>query len=95
MKEKKRYTVQIMDGEYTLVSDEAEQHIRQSAAKVDDIMRSLSELLQNVEPKKIAVLTALRIASELINTQESVKAIERKEAALIDRIDQELLTPLS
>jgi cell division protein ZapA (FtsZ GTPase activity inhibitor) len=95
MKEKKRYTVQILDDEYTLVSDEAESHVVLSAKKVDSAMRELTEVLQNVEPKKIAVLTALRIASELINSQESVEAIERKEATLIDRIDRELLTPLS
>jgi len=95
MKTKKRYTVQILGDEYTLVSDEAEAHVAQAAATVDELMRQLAESLQNVDPKKIAILTALRLASELLLAQESLQEIEQKKFALIDRINQELLTPLS
>lgn len=94
METKKRYTVQILGDEYTLVSDEAEAHIQQTAATVDELMRQLAENLQNVDHKKIAVLTALRLASDLLLAQDSLQAIEEKKLALIDRINQELLTPL-
>jgi len=38
MYEKKRYTVHILGDEYTIISDETENHIMTSAKQVDDLM---------------------------------------------------------
>ncbi|MGB8367176.1 MAG: cell division protein ZapA [Candidatus Babeliales bacterium] len=90
--EKKSYKVQIFGDPYTLVSDEVENNILQSARLVDELMKSINQDYRITDPKKIAVLTALRIMHKLIILEEELDHNEHKMAVLVNLIDQNVFS---
>ncbi len=90
--EKKRYIVQINGQEYTLVSDEAQDHVFKAAHLVDEVIRSIATKASQADMQKVAVLTAVRLASDLLNIQEELHDIEKRQEILVQHIAQELLT---
>ena len=88
-KEKKKYTVTILDDSYVLVSDEAQEHIMSVAAFVDSLMRNIAESSQLSDTKKIAVLASLQIADKLLTLEIKTKKKEERCEALAQKIDQE------
>lgn len=90
--EKKRYVVHIFGDEYTLVSDELEEQVAASVNKVNEAMGSIAGKFSTVEPKKAAVLAAVRMASELLRAQLVIEDDERKKESLIQQIDHELFS---
>ncbi len=93
--EKKSYKVQIFGDDYTLISDESEQHIRKSAQLIDSLMTTIAHDSSINDPKKIVVLAALRIASVLLDIEQAAEEDDRKKAALIEDIEKELLAARS
>jgi cell division protein ZapA (FtsZ GTPase activity inhibitor) len=67
MYEKKRYIVHILGEDYTIVSDETDNHVMASAKHVNDLMADIIGKVPSASLQKVAVLTALRIASDLRN----------------------------
>lgn len=92
MSEKKRYVVQIYGQEYTLVSDETQEHVLKSAYLVDEAIRSIANASSRVDIQKAAVLTAVRLAGDLLNVQQELHTIELRQETLVQHIAQELLT---
>lgn len=90
--EKKNYKIQIFGDQYTLVSDEAEAHLIQSANLIDELMQTISQNYHITSPKKIAVLAALRIAYKSIILEGELDRDNQKVAVLIDLIDQDVLS---
>ena len=90
--EKKSYKVEIFGDQYTLVSDEVESNLIQSAKLIDELMHRISQDYHITDPKKIAVLTALRIAHKSIILEEELDRDEQKMAVLINLIDQDVLS---
>ena len=90
--EKKNYKIQIFGDQYTLVSDEAEGHLIQSAKLIDKLMQTISQDYHITNPKKIAVLAALRIAHKSIILEGELDRDNQKMAGLIDLIDQDVLS---
>lgn len=93
--EKNSYKVQIFGDDYTLVSDESEQHIRKSAQLIDSLMTTIAHDSSINDPKQIVVLAALRIASVLLDIEQVTEEDDRKKAALIEDIEKELLAARS
>lgn len=58
-KEKTRSTVEIYGEKYTIVGYENPEHIYKVASIVDNKMREIKEKNQNLDTRKLAVLTAL------------------------------------
>lgn len=81
--ETKRYKVVIHDQEYNIVSDELEEHIIQAAALVDETMRLLSPKSALIDQKKLAVLSALQIASKLFQSQQQLALCKEREDSLM------------
>lgn len=81
--------VTIFGSTYTLSaeSDEERQHIKSIANLVDTKMIELSDQLSLTSVPKIAILTALNLASEIINTNDTNNSpVEIKEDPRIDQL---------
>ncbi len=82
--EVKKYKVSIFGETYTLVSDETDEQIIAAAHAVDILMREISEKSHLADPKRISILAALQLASQL-------KMIESEHMRLSSHIDQVFL----
>ncbi len=78
----KKYRAHIFGDSYAIVSDEKEALILESVKIVDSIMREIADTSQVVDPKKIAVLAALKIATRALH----IEAIMEQEKRLSSRI---------
>ncbi|HLC06765.1 MAG TPA: cell division protein ZapA [Candidatus Babeliales bacterium] len=90
MNEKKSYKVQIFEEHYVLSSDETEALVLRAAEMVDLTMKEISHHFAITDVKKIAVLSALRIANKLLHCEREHSNKEQKIVALENYIDQEL-----
>lgn len=90
MNEKKSYKVQILEEHYVLSSDESEALILKAAEMVDASMKEISHHFAIADVKKIAVLTALRIAGELLHCEREHGENKQRITALKNYVDQEL-----
>ncbi len=87
--EKKSYKVQIFEEHYILLSDESEAFVLKAAEMVDTMMKEISHQSMIADSKKIAVLSALRIADTLLRREQEYLLDQQKTVALTDYIDQE------
>jgi len=87
----KKYSVRILNRDYTILTDESEEHVMRVAAYVDRIMQeSVDQKLGASDVQKAAILVTLKIASRLFALED---ACHRQEAAgrkLIDLIEQRM-----
>src|SRR5438552_15975218 len=90
MNEKKSYKVHIFEDPYVLLSDESEAFILKISDLVDTVMKDISRQSMITDPKKIAVLSALRIAERLISIESTFLEDQQKKSSLENYIDQEL-----
>ena len=87
-KEKKKLSVEIFGDQYMLISDEKEEHILHAAGLVDTIMNEIAQKTNMGDAKRVAVLVALRLASELTTLEANIVAIEHHKEKLIELIDK-------
>jgi len=90
MNEKKSYKVQIFEEQYVLISDGSEGFILRASEMVDNVMKEVSQQSTITDVKKIAVLSALRIAEKLLNYENNRQQEQQKFIAIEDYINQEL-----
>ena len=90
MNEKKSYKVQIFEEPYVLASDESEAFIIKAAEMIDASMKEISHQFAITDVKKVAVLSALRIANKLLHGEHEYATNEQKIVALKNYIDEEL-----
>jgi cell division protein ZapA len=64
-----RYDVEIFGHHYALRADADEEHVRKVADLVDSKMREVADGSRSVSTLQIAVLAALDIASEFVQTR--------------------------
>jgi cell division protein ZapA (FtsZ GTPase activity inhibitor) len=89
-REAKSYKVSILGDQYSLVSDEPEGHIMQSALMVDSLLREIAEKSGSADTKKVAILAAIQLASRLVYAQIHIERENLQKEALFIRINQEL-----
>jgi cell division protein ZapA (FtsZ GTPase activity inhibitor) len=83
--------VRILDEEYSLVTSESEQHIREAAHLVDSLLREIMQAAAaRTDDKKIAIVAALRIASRALKSEDELRTLKEKQTALSVSIGQEL-----
>jgi len=80
--ELKKYRARIFGDVYSIVSDEKEALILEAVKVVDGIMREIADNSKVVDPKKIAVLAALKITARTLNFE----AVIEQEKHLSNRI---------
>jgi cell division protein ZapA (FtsZ GTPase activity inhibitor) len=91
MYEKKRYVVHILGNDYTIISDEKEGHVMASAQQVNACMIDILNKVPSADIQKVAVLAALRIASDLLHSQAQRQENESKIEMCIEKIEHALL----
>lgn len=96
MTDSKKYKVTICGELYTIVSDEPEHQLLQAINLVDSMMQNaLQTATTIVDQRKIAILTALSIASKLIAAEASLETIRITKEKLLERIDCEVFDQCS
>lgn len=90
MNEKKSYKVQIFEEHYVLSSDESEAVVMKAAEIVNTSMKEISQQFSVADTKKVAVLTALRVAAKLLQCEREHDKNEEKMVALKNYIDEEM-----
>jgi len=90
MNEKKSYKVQIFEEHYVLVSDDHESFVLKASEIVDATMKEISHQSGITDSKKIAVLSAIRIAHILLDYEQKIHETHRNIVALEEYTDQEL-----
>jgi cell division protein ZapA (FtsZ GTPase activity inhibitor) len=63
---------------YSLVTDHTTEEISQSSRLLDDIMRSIREKSPLLDEKRVVVLAALTVATQLVKTVDSLEQILSK-----------------
>ena len=82
------YKVVISGEELHLVSDESREHVLQAAQKVDAIVQQLSQGAGSIDKRRLSILAAVQLASELLHTQKDLESRKQKEDALASLIDR-------
>lgn len=90
MKALKKYKISVFGETYTVVSDESEEQVMNTAQYVDDLMRHTASKFDIYDSKRIAALVSLQLASRLKDLEEKCALHSQKEHELADRIDREL-----
>lgn len=94
-KERTQYKVDIFGEQYVLVSDEAAELVINSASLVDSLMKEIAAKSTGnigIDTKKIAVLVAVQIASQLVSLNNEKEQHIIREASLVAQVDHVLNT---
>ncbi len=87
----KTYKVSILNEMYSFVCDDSEEHLTHVASLVDSLMKEIAKSASLVDEKRIAVLAALRLGSQLVHLEsELTKKHQDENQRLIDLIDRQL-----
>lgn len=87
--ELKKYRARIFGDTYSIVSDEKEILILDAVKIVDTIMREIADVSQIVDPKKIAILTALKIAARSLNIEAVMEQEKRMSSRIMNVLDMQ------
>jgi len=86
--------VEIFGQRYTIKGDSDEDYIRRVAAYVDEQMQNLAQGMKTATPTKVAVLAAINIAHQLLQTeqrrQQGEEDVERRALSLMESIEEHL-----
>ena len=88
--EQKKYTVSIYGAEYTLMSDESQEHVQHAAQSVDAMMNQIGSRLKSGSLDRVAVLSALCLASELLHYKKSAHQREQQLNQVDERLEKML-----
>ena len=88
--ETKKYKVDIFGDSFTIVTDESEKHVIESAKLVDSLMKEIAEKTNLTDIKKIAIFTAFQISSKLGKLESEVKDNKQIGEKLIGLIDKSI-----
>lgn len=90
MNEAKRIEVLLYGESYSVISDEPEEIVLEVAKQVDELMRLISRRTGLTDLKKIAVLTALKLATSQRKLEEESVGFAKICENLANLIDQSL-----
>lgn len=83
----KQCKVHIFGDEYSLISNESEEHVKAAAHMVDLLMREIASKGSVHQDKKVSVLAALQLASKALLLEKELadkKLQEERSVALLD-----------
>jgi len=90
MNEAKRIEVLLYGESYSVISDESEETVLEVAKQVDELMRLIGRRTGLSDLKKIAVLTALKLATSQRKLEEDVVSYNDACQSLVDLISENL-----
>lgn len=89
--EKNRVTIYICGNQYTIVSDEDQEHMMSVAERVDMLMQRLKYKNPMLSNEKAAVLTALNICSDYHNKDTELEELKSKAENSAEKSELEAL----
>ncbi|HBL98707.1 TPA: hypothetical protein DDZ86_03635 [Candidatus Dependentiae bacterium] len=89
-KEVEYFNVTVFGESFTLASDEGAAEMDDLVRKVDFLMRQTADRLKNPDAKKVAILTALKLARDVSFLEASAAKQYECGLGLIKRIEREL-----
>ena len=84
----KNYKVSIGGSMYSVVTDEAEEHVVRSAELVDSLTKKALQASPRMDQTKVVVLVALRLASRVSELEAALHEHSSTHELLIKSIDQ-------
>lgn len=91
MVEKKRYLVHIYEKEYAILSDDSQEHVLEAAQCVNELMSSIMNKSALAEFEKVAILVALRLASDALKLKIQAQETNKRHEHLVSTITQEIM----
>jgi cell division protein ZapA len=86
--------IEIYGQRYALKGDADDAYLKRLAAYVDEQMRTLARGMKTATPTKLAVLTAINIAHQLFQAEQTRQDgdadIERRALTLVESIEEQL-----
>lgn len=90
MSDLKKQTITIFDDKYTIVSDEPDELLSQAVEYANHLMMSISMQSGIADKKKVAVLSALQMATQIKEFERQLKILKDKEEELVASVNQRL-----
>jgi cell division protein ZapA (FtsZ GTPase activity inhibitor) len=90
MDEAKRFDIQLYGESYSIISDESEDKVFEVAKQVDDLMNLIARRTGLSDVKKIAVLTALKLATNKNELENAAIGYDDTCKKLVDMVNQRL-----
>lgn len=87
----KKFKATIFGESYVLVSDESDKHLSMIEDLVNKKMQDIAKKMNISDVKKLAVLAALQVCSELIDYKQDIYDYNQKSKQLLDMLSSELL----
>ena len=83
----KKYQINVFEESFTIVSDDSEKLVMDTVSYVDSLMKEISLKSATLDPKKVAILAALKIASKSFKLESELEKIKKLEDHLSTLID--------
>jgi cell division protein ZapA (FtsZ GTPase activity inhibitor) len=90
MNEVKTYKLSIFGDHYSVISDESSTHVLEAAQMVDSFMKEIAQQSKISDPKKIAILAALKLANKVLTLEGRQEDEKRVYAELMKFIEKEI-----
>jgi cell division protein ZapA len=81
-----KVTVKIFGEEYPITGSSDPAHIARVAEFVDTMMREVARVSRSKARDKVAILTALTLASELLEMRDQLKHLEDDQSSYVDTL---------
>lgn len=81
----KKYSVSILNENYTIVSDESEISVHQATQCLNQILNEIVAKAPHLDAKKVAVFAAFKLAMAKISSIQERESIERTVAQLSEQ----------
>jgi cell division protein ZapA len=88
------YKLLIFDEQYSVVSDESQSHVHKAALMVDSLMKEIASKASQIDEKRIAVLVALQMASQIVSLELQIEHASERHTELAERIERECMSLL-
>jgi cell division protein ZapA (FtsZ GTPase activity inhibitor) len=85
-----KYSFNIFNEKYQIVSDSQEDLVSKAVARVDALMKDISSKLESKDKGRVAILAALKLAEELVSMEELLDSEDQEACSLASRIEKEL-----
>ncbi len=85
-----KYTVSLFGESYTIVSDENEEHLVETSQRVDQMMQDVSRESGITDYRRVAVLAALQLASNVQKLEQQIDDYDSKGQQLVEHIEREM-----
>lgn len=84
----RKYQIKIFEESFTIVSDDSEKLVMDTVSYVDSLMKEISLKSAILDSKKVAILAALKIASNALKLEAELEKIKKHEERLSNLIDE-------